>query len=70
MSDDAPATGRDLYLWIKLQEQRHRVRLLAYLNSWARLQDGHWPRLMTDWSEAQVRAAYDQAVRKLGGRER
>jgi Rad52/22 family double-strand break repair protein len=59
----APRSGRALFAWTKDQEARHKVGLLKYLNSWAKLQD--FPGRMVDWDTDQVNQAYAEGVRKL-----
>ena len=58
-----PRSGRALFAWTKDQEARHKVGLLKYLNSWAKLQD--FPGRMVDWDADQVNQAYAEGVRKL-----
>jgi hypothetical protein len=58
-----PRTGAALFAWTRLQEERHRVDLLKYLNNWARRSDV--PGWMVEWSPDQVRLAHAEAVRKL-----
>jgi hypothetical protein len=58
-----PRTGKALFAWTKEQEQRYEVRLLKYLNSWAKLQG--FPARMIDWDPDQVGLGYSEACRKL-----
>lgn len=60
-----PTSGRALFAWVKDQEQKSDVRLLQYLNGWAKLHD--LPARMVDWDAMQVEIAYAEAMRKLSG---
>jgi hypothetical protein len=62
---NAPRSGRALFAWVKQKEDEHGVALLKYLNQWGKLQD--LPGRMVDWDALQVKLAYDEACRKLGG---
>lgn len=58
-----PTSGKALFAWVKNQEQRHEVALLAYLNKWGKLQD--YPSRMVDWDREQVSRAHAEAMRKV-----
>ena len=56
-------SGKDLFTWVKDQEQKYEVGLLKYLNSWAKLQG--FPARMVEWDGGQVALAHAEASRKL-----
>ena len=62
-NNQTPRSGRALFAWTKQMEQTHRISLLAFLNAWAKVHG--FPSRMTDWDQAQVADALDEAQRKL-----
>lgn len=58
-----PRNGKQLFAWVKSQEEKHGAGLLKWLNGYGKLQD--WPGRMVDWSSEQVEIAHAEAVRKI-----
>lgn len=58
-----PRSGRALFAWVKETEQKHEVKMLSYLNEWAKRQD--FGDRMVDWTPEQVTLAHAEGMRKL-----
>jgi hypothetical protein len=58
-----PRNGKALYAWVMEQEKAHEIRLLQYINNWAKLQE--LPGRMVDWDAEQVAMALAEATRKI-----
>jgi hypothetical protein len=60
-----PRTGRQLFAWSKGLEDQFGVGMIKYLQTWGERQ-GFEGRIV-NWTEAQVKLAADQGLRKLEG---
>jgi hypothetical protein len=62
--DGPPKSGKGLFAWVREQEQKFDLVLLAGLNKWAKTQD--FPARMTEFTPEQVALAHAEAVRRIG----
>lgn len=58
-----PKVGKQLFPWLKDQEEKFGAGLLKYVMSWGKLQE--FPARIVDWDAAQTAEGYDEACRKL-----
>jgi hypothetical protein len=62
--DGPPKTGKALFAFVKDQEQKLDLPLLAGLTKWAKSQD--FPARMTEFTAEQVTLAHAEVLRKIG----